>query len=63
MPSCELEDTISVNLLGPMRCVRQFLPQMIARRSGSIVNVASIAGRIVITPNGVYSAAKHALVA
>ena len=59
----ELEQLVSVNLLGAMRCTRAFLPLMIARRSGVIVNMASIAGRLVMTPNGTYSAAKHALVA
>ena len=36
---------------------------MIAKSSGQIVNVASIAGRLVITPNCTYTAAKHGLVA
>ena len=46
-----------------MRCTRAFLPQMIARRSGAVVNMASIAGRLILTPNGTYTAAKHGLVA
>jgi short-subunit dehydrogenase len=54
---------VSVNLLGAMRCAHAFLPGMIARRSGSIVNIASVAGALVMTPNGVYSASKHGLVA
>ena len=59
----EIEDLIQVNLMGPMRCVKAFLPAMIARHSGTIVNVSSIAGRVVLTPNGTYSTAKHAMVA
>jgi short-subunit dehydrogenase len=59
----EIERLISVNLLGAMRCTKAFLPEMIARRRGVIVNMASIAGRIVLTPNGTYCAAKHGLVA
>jgi short-subunit dehydrogenase len=39
------------------------LPDFIARRSGAVVNMASIAGRMIITPNGTYCASKHALVA
>lgn len=35
---------LEVNLLGVIRVCRAFLPQMIERRSGHIVNVASIAG-------------------
>lgn len=59
----EIERLVNVNLLGAMRCTRAFLPEMIARRSGAIVNMASIAGRLILTPNGTYCAAKHALVA
>lgn len=59
----EIERLISVNLLGAMRCTKAFLPEMIVRRSGIIVNMASIAGRLVLTPNGTYCAAKHGLVA
>jgi short-subunit dehydrogenase len=36
---------------------------MIQRQQGIIVNVASIAGKLVMTPNGVYSSSKHGLVA
>lgn len=59
----EIERLVNVNLLGAMRCTRAFLPCMIARGTGAIVNMASIAGRLVLTPNGTYCAAKHALVA
>jgi short-subunit dehydrogenase len=59
----EIERLVNVNLIGAMRCAKAFLPAMIDRRSGAIVNMASVAGRVVITPNGIYSSAKHALVA
>lgn len=59
----ELERLISVNFTGHLRCARAFLPAMVRRRSGVIVNVASIAGRVPMAPNGLYSAAKHGLVA
>ena len=62
-PIDEIEQLVGVNLLGAMRCTHSFLPTMIARGNGSIVNVASIAGKLVMTPNGVYSASKHGLVA
>ena len=52
-----------VNLLGAIRCIREFLPGMIERRTGQVVNMASIAGRIPMTPNSVYCASKHGLVA
>ena len=62
-PPEEIERLVSVNFLGHMRCARAFTPYMIERRSGTIVNMASIAGRVLMAPNGIYSAAKHGLVA
>jgi short-subunit dehydrogenase len=62
-PIDEIEKLIGVNLLGTLRCIHGFLPSMIARRSGHIVNIASIAGLIPITPCAAYGAAKHAVVA
>jgi NAD(P)-dependent dehydrogenase (short-subunit alcohol dehydrogenase family) len=50
------------NLWGPVRTSRAVLPAMRARRSGVIVNVSSIAGRIPPNPyGGFYAASKHAL--
>ncbi len=59
----EVLDLIDVNLAGAMRCTKVFLPSMIARRSGRIVNISSIGGETIITPNAVYCAAKHGMVA
>lgn len=59
----ELVRLVEVNLLGVIRCTKAFLPLMIERRQGRIVNMASIAGRLVITPNATYGAAKHGVVA
>lgn len=59
----EVLDLMDVNLAGAMRCAKAFLPSMIARRSGRIVNVSSIGGETIITPNAVYCAAKHGVVA
>lgn len=59
----EIERLASVNFVGHLRCTRAFLPGMIQARRGTIVNMASIAGRVPMAPNGVYSAAKHGMVA
>jgi NAD(P)-dependent dehydrogenase (short-subunit alcohol dehydrogenase family) len=40
------ERVMKVNVLGPINAVRAFLPAMIARRSGRIVLVGSLAGRM-----------------
>jgi short-subunit dehydrogenase len=59
----EIESLIAVNLLGTMYVTREFLPSMIARGHGRIVNISSVAGKLVITPNATYCAAKHGMVA
>src|ERR1043165_372555 len=59
----EVERLMSVNFGGAIRVTKAFLGGMIARRSGHVVNMASIAGAIALTPSGLYSAAKHGLVA
>lgn len=59
----EVLDLLDVNLAGAMRCAKASLPSMIARRSGRIVNISSIGGETIITPNAVYCAAKHGMVA
>jgi 3-oxoacyl-[acyl-carrier protein] reductase len=38
----DLEDTLQVNLTGPMRLARGLIPGMIERRYGRIVNISSI---------------------
>jgi short-subunit dehydrogenase len=59
----EIEALIGVNLLGAMYVTREFLPSMIDRHRGRIVNISSVAGKLVITPNATYCAAKHGMVA
>jgi uncharacterized protein len=58
----DLERMMEVNLYGAVRCTKAFLPHMLARRSGQVVMMASIAGLIASMNLGFYSATKHALV-
>jgi len=51
--------TLDVNLTGSFRCMRAVLSAMIERRYGSIVNVASVAGRTGFLYTAAYCAAKH----
>jgi short-subunit dehydrogenase len=46
VPSDRWERIMQVNLLAPMRICYLFLPQMIERGSGHIVNISSVAGWI-----------------
>ncbi|MDH4064759.1 MAG: SDR family oxidoreductase [Acidobacteriota bacterium] len=58
----EIERLFEVNFAGHLRCTKALLAPMIARRSGQIVNIASIAGLMTLTPNAVYGAAKFGIV-
>jgi NAD(P)-dependent dehydrogenase (short-subunit alcohol dehydrogenase family) len=53
---------MDVNLLGPFLLSREFGRHMLARRSGSIVNVASVAGLGGVIHRSAYNASKHALI-
>lgn len=55
------ERVMQVNLLAPMRLTELFLPQMLGRGSGHIVNIASAAGLVGTRGMGVYSASKFGL--
>jgi NAD(P)-dependent dehydrogenase (short-subunit alcohol dehydrogenase family) len=50
-----------VNVFGALRVNRAFLPGMRERRSGLVVFVSSVVGRLVIPFGGVYTASKWAL--
>jgi short-subunit dehydrogenase len=58
-----IEEFMAVDLVGPMLLVKAVLPDMLAARSGHVVNVASLAGKTGIPYNAVYSAAKGGLIA
>jgi short-subunit dehydrogenase len=59
----ELETVMQVNYLGTVYWMKAVLPQMIARRSGSVVNVASMAGAVPWAWEAGYSASKAAVIA
>ncbi len=53
--------TIETNLLAPIELTRALLPQMLERRRGRIVFVASVAGHIGLPTSAIYSASKFGL--
>jgi NAD(P)-dependent dehydrogenase (short-subunit alcohol dehydrogenase family) len=53
---------LDVNLVAPFLMARAFAPAMLARRSGSIVNIASIAGLVGVAERSAYNASKHGLI-
>lgn len=56
-------ETVSVNLEGTFHCCRAALRSMMARRRGSIINVASVAGLHASPGQSNYSASKGGLLA
>ncbi|MXX21193.1 MAG: SDR family oxidoreductase [Cenarchaeum sp. SB0665_bin_23] len=59
----EWDRMVDVNIKGVLYCTAAALPHMLAAKSGHIVNVSSVAGRIVFPGGSVYCATKHALTA
>jgi len=57
----DFKSVMETNVFGVLRCIKAVLPLMRKRRSGCIINVASISGKIAISPLGAYAASKFAL--
>jgi 2-hydroxycyclohexanecarboxyl-CoA dehydrogenase len=54
---------IAINLYGTLHCCKAVLPSMVEQGSGSVVNIASDAGRVGSSGEAVYSAAKGGIIA
>jgi NAD(P)-dependent dehydrogenase (short-subunit alcohol dehydrogenase family) len=60
-PEDEFDRVLAVNLRGTFLGMRQVLPLMIERRSGSVVNISSIAGERGLQGTAAYIASKHGI--
>lgn len=60
-PIADARAMMELNYFGAMAVIQAVLPGMIARRSGRIINVGSVAGQIGFAGVGLYAAAKSAL--
>ena len=58
----EIDSTISINTTALMHLSRIFLPAMIEKRKGHIVNIASAAGMVANPKMSVYAASKWAVI-
>jgi len=59
----QIERVVDVNVLGVMYGTRAFVPGMMKRGRGHVVNIASLAGRFATPGAAVYGASKHAVIA
>jgi NADP-dependent 3-hydroxy acid dehydrogenase YdfG len=59
----EWEQMIDVNIKGVLYCTSAVIPYMLDKKSGHIVNMSSVAGRIVFAGGSIYCATKHAITA
>ena len=57
----EVERTMRINYFSPVAISLAVLPRMLARDSGTIVNVSSLGGRLGIATEAAYSGSKFAL--
>lgn len=61
VPADEFQEVVNVNIVGVANCIRHFVPAMIARRSGVIVNFSSGWGRSTASEVAPYCATKWAI--
>jgi len=59
----EWDQMVDVNIKGVLYCTGAVIPHLVAKKSGHIVNLSSVAGRIVFPAGSVYCATKHAVAA
>ena len=59
----EWDKMIDVNIRGVLYCTASVITTMVNNRSGHIVNISSMAGRVVYPSGSVYCATKHAVTA
>jgi NAD(P)-dependent dehydrogenase (short-subunit alcohol dehydrogenase family) len=61
VPEAEHKEIFETNYFGAVRCIQAVLPEMRERKTGAIVNITSIGGRIASANQIPYSASKWAL--
>jgi short-subunit dehydrogenase len=57
----EIDRALDVNLRAPIQLCRALVPEMVARRSGHIVLISSLSGKVPAAYSSIYSATKFGL--
>jgi NAD(P)-dependent dehydrogenase (short-subunit alcohol dehydrogenase family) len=57
----QAQQMFDTNVFGTMRMIQSVLPHMRRQKSGRIINISSVVGRLVTPANGTYSATKFAM--
>ena len=60
-PLAKFRAIMETNYFGSLRCIQAVVPEMHQRRSGCIINISSVAGRLCCPPLTSYCASKWAL--
>ena len=60
--AADLDKLFAVNVRGIFNCCKAFVPAMLERKSGSVINMASIAGVIAVRERLAYTTTKFAVV-
>ena len=60
--AADLDRLYAVNVRGVFNCCKAFVPAMLERKSGSVINMASIAGVIAVRERLAYTTTKFAVV-
>src|SRR5947209_4854109 len=61
IPVEQVQQMFDVNVYGVMRMIRAVVPHMRQQKSGCVITIGSLAGKLVLPVNGTYSATKFAL--
>src|SRR2546430_4557094 len=61
MPAADWEFVVGVNFWGVVHCMQAFLPGMVERDGGHVVNTSPIDGLVTVRNAAGYVAAKHAV--
>ncbi len=61
VPVEQAQQMFDANLFGVMRMIQAVVPHMRQQKSGRVINISSVVGKMVTPANGIYSASKFAL--